>query len=108
MHEQRLLAVEKEMAAIREVVHPLVSQMRESTNAMTKLTNEISLLVQSNTYMQKAFDESKVSIVENRKRISSLEKAEEVRKAGDAVILWIKRTIIVGLVAAVLGLVVVK
>ena len=87
---------------------PLVAKIEGSTNAMTKLTNEISLLVQSNTYMQKSFDEIKIMTKENVTRIGTLERDNAVRKSGDAVVVWVKRTVVVCLVAAVFSLVIIS
>ena len=108
MSEVRITQLEKEMAVMQTTVPPLVAKIEKSTEAMTKLTSEISLLVQSNNTTQRIVDEIKVTVKGNENRIYALEKNDAVRKSGDQVMLWAKRTVVVGIVAALMGLVLVK
>lgn len=77
-------------------------KLDESTTAMTGLTKEISLLVQSNTHWQKLFEENKTVTINNTKRITSLEKKDAVRDASGQKWLWIERTVVVGVIGAIL------
>ena len=88
MSEERLLKLEL--------------KLDESTTAMVKLTNEISLLVQSNTHGQKLFEENKSITRSNTDRITALEQKSAVRDASGQKAIWIERTVVVGVVAAVL------
>ena len=69
---------------------------------MTGLTREISLLVQSNTHWQKLFDENKAVTQDNTRRIVCLEQKSAVRDSNGQKWVWIERTVVVGVVGAIL------
>ena len=77
-------------------------KLDESTTAMTGLTKEISLLVQSNTHWQKLFEENKAITIENTKRIVALEQENAVMKSKGQKMVWIERTVVVGVMGAIL------
>lgn len=77
-------------------------KLDESTTAMTGLTKEISLLVQSNTHSQKLFEENKALTIDNTKRIVALEQKNAVMESKGQKWIWIERTVVVGVVGAIL------
>lgn len=77
-------------------------RLDESTSAMTDLTREISLLVQSNNHWQDLFKENKAVTEKNTDRIVALEKKSDIRDSKAVMYTWIERTVTVGVVAAIL------
>lgn len=77
-------------------------KLDESTTAMTGLTKEISLLVQSNTHWQKLFEENKAVTKDNTKRILALELESASQRSNKQKWDWIERTIVVGVMGAIL------
>lgn len=101
MSDVKLVEIEKDLSMMKANVAPLMEEMKKSTKAQIELTHEIKNLVGS---MNRA--EEKITNVDGR--VTSLETKEAVRAASDVVMTWVKRTIIVALVAAFMGLILVK
>jgi len=98
MSAEKISSLEKDVDLMRETVVTLASEIKQSTKATVELTGELRHVV-------KSFDklESRVKNVEDK--TAELDKKEAIRQSDDQVIVWVKRAVVLSLVAAVMGLI---
>ena len=98
MSAEKISSLEKDVDLMRETVVTLASEIKQSTKATVELTGEIRHMVKSHEKL-----ESRVENVE--RKTAELDKKEAIRQSDDQVIIWIKRAVVLSLVAAVMGLI---
>lgn len=98
MSAEKISSLEKDVDLMRETVVMLASEIKQSTKATVELTGEIRHVIKSHEKL-----ESRVERVE--RKTNELDKKEAIRQSDDQVIVWVKRAVVLSLVAAVMGLV---
>ena len=93
MSVKKIQEMEKDLAVMKAIVPPLMTEMKKSTEAQIDLTNEIRHLVESN-------DQIKSDFKDIEKRTRTLESHDAVRASSDEVVSAAKKAVI-GVVIAI-------
>ena len=96
MSQEKISSLEKDVAVMKATIDPLITQMKDNTKALNKLTSQIEMQV-------KMYGDIKIDVNDLKARTKDLENINLLRQRGDEFKTWLIRLFVAGSVSALLG-----
>ncbi len=96
MSQEKITEIEKDVAVMKATINPLITQMKDNTKALNKLTSQIEMQISM-------YGDIKEDVSDLKERTKDLERVNLLRQRGDEFKTWLTRLFIAGCVSALLG-----